>query len=619
MTMTAQLWQGIAKDLALCGLFVWLLWLPLGRRMASFLSMREPGTAVPAALGMAAWGVLVLAAGLLGALRPAVFIPLILLCALAVRTIRPAAGGGRIMFGAELLVLLAAAPLVLLVLGSTLAPETAFDSLNVHLPYARESAEQGRIAFAPNNWSSVMPALPLMSYITAFVLSGVTLAKLFNWSCYLLTGAVIYSFGRRLSDTLTAAAAAVFFLACPVALYEATTAMIDLPLSLFSAVAVLSLLVWMRDRERVWLDLSALAFGFALGCKYHAAFWGLPIASVLLWQSRSEGCRVAVRRLARFGLIALLPFLPWLLRAWWYTGNPVFPLANGLFPNPFFTSAMEEAARAAYANEGVGRSAGALLALPWTVTVHPGPFRGTIGWIFPAGFVLAAVRCRDAACRAGLFLAAVFFATWAVTAQEIRYLLPAVPLLAILTAFGFFDGQSRSRMARTGRVAGISAAVAFCVTSWPTVHRAIYPEWTYWHSWKSPLKYLSGRERAQEYLRRDVPAIFVYDYINATLGRHDRVLLLNDASRFYSSVPTLYSFTVEGERILQEDSEEGVLRRLAESRITHVLLNYNGLAPLPRVVPRQGAFIFLSPEFQDRSMERVFEANNVVLFRVRAQ
>lgn len=619
MNATTFFRQGIVTDLALCGLFVWLLWLPLGRRLASFLRFPEPAAALAAALGMAAWGMLVLAAGLLGGLRAVVFIPLVLVAALALRTTRPPAAAAQFRFAPGLLLLLAAAPLVLLVLGSSLAPEAAFDSLNVHLPYARDSAAKGRIGFAPNNWSSVMPALPLMSYITAFVIRGVTLAKLFNWLCYLLAGAVVYAFVRRRSDTLTAAGASVFFLACPVALYEATTAMIDLPLALFSAVAVLSLLEWSCDRQRAWLDLSAIALGFALGCKYHAAFWILPVAAVLVWQSRHDGFRAAVLRLARFGLIALLPFLPWLIRAWWYSGNPVFPLANGLFPSPYFTKAMEEAARAAYENEGVGRSPLALLALPWTVTVHPGPFRGTIGWVFPAGFVLAALRCRDTACRAGLFLAAAYFVTWALTAQEIRYLLPAVPLLAVVTGFGFFGGRSPSSRARWGRVAGIVAAVGFCVSSWPALHSRLYPEWSYWHSWKSPLPYLLGKESAQDYLKRDVPSILVYDYINANLSRKDRVLLLNDASQFYSRVPTLYSFTVEGERILLEEDEEGVLRRLSESRVTHVLLNYNGLAPLPRVVPRQGAYIFLSPAFQQRSMERVFEANNVVLFRIRTQ
>ncbi|MBP1602149.1 MAG: hypothetical protein H6Q06_2300, partial [Acidobacteria bacterium] len=128
--------------------------------------------------------------------------------------------------------------------------------------------------------------------------------------------------------------------------------------------------------------------------------------------------------------------------------------------------------------------------------------------------------------------------------------------------------------------------------------------------------FLTGKQTAQEYLSRDVPSIYVYDYVNANLRATDRVLLLNDSAQFYSRIPTLYSFTVEGERILQETTEEGVMRRLKESGISHVLLNYNGVAPLSGVEPRQGVYFFLSPGFRERHLGTIFSRNNVTLYRV---
>ena len=150
---------------------------------------------------------------------------------------------------------------------------------------------------------------------------------------------------------------------------------------------------------------------------------------------------------------------------------------------------------------------------------------------------------------------------------------------------------------------------------------AVYPlwarEWTYWHGYRSPLPYLLGRESRQEYLLPDVPSILVYDFVNANLAGDSRILLLNDAFQFYSNVPTLYSFTVEGEKILNETTELGVMKSLMESGITHILLNYNGIAPLPGVAPRRGVLFFLDPDFQSRRLEPVFSANNVTLYRVR--
>ncbi len=132
------------------------------------------------------------------------------------------------------------------------------------------------------------------------------------------------------------------------------------------------------------------------------------------------------------------------------------------------------------------------------------------------------------------------------------------------------------------------------------------------------MPYLLGRESAEEYVERDVPSIYVYEYVNRHLSPRDRILLLNDASQFYSQVPTLYSFTVEGEALLLERTEEGVLRRLKESGITHVLLNYNGLAPLPGVAPRRGVYFFLDQGFQQRHLEPIYARNNVTLYRLRS-
>ena len=468
-----------------------------------------------------------------------------------------------------------------------------------------------------------MPALPLMTYITAFAWSGVTLAKLFNLLCYLLTGGAVHWFVRRQWGKAPAAAATVLFLSSPVAIYEATTALIDLPFALYSVIAVLCLLEWTDKDNPSFLWLSATSIGLACGSKYHAAFWFLPVSLVLTWHClkvKKIGLAATLSLLARYALVVVCLTLPWLARSWYFTGNPVFPLANGLFRSPYFTPAMDTAAKAMYANEGVGKSLQALVLLPWTVTVHPGPFRGTPGVLLFPGAILALVRIRTLQIRYAFILAVLYFYTWAVTAQEIRYLLPLVPLLSVMAAAGILGGavtaSQPARRLQCLRPAGMLAILLGSLMSLPSVYPMWVRDWTYWHAYRSPVRFLTGKEAAQEYLSRDVPSIYVYDYMNANLHSTDRVLLLNDSAQFYSRIPTLYSFTVEGERILQETTEEGVMRKLKESGISHVLLNYNGIAPLSGVEPRQGAYFFLSPGFQGRHLVKLFSRNNVTLYRV---
>jgi hypothetical protein len=620
-----------------CAGILWLGWLPFGRWILDSLGARDcsRSLAVSSALGMGFAGLAILAAGTAGLLYKSFILILAGLCYFAPgfhRFLLPKYSPGPAKEDFRWSDWVVRAPLaalsayfLLLALASTLAPETAFDSLNVHLPYARDAAASHRAAFAPNNWSSVMPALPLMSYITAFLFSGVQLAKLFNFACFVMAGGLSWHFARRWMGGTSALAAALMFWSCPVALYESTTAMIDLPLAVFSALAVLSLLDWTSTGEASSLWVSALGLGLALGCKFHAGFWAAPAAAIVLLHSWKVGNR-SFSESAKLALlyvsIALALFLPWILRAWFYTGNPVFPAANGIFKSPYFPPSMMEAAAAAYANEGMGTSLRALLQLPWTLTFHPGAFRGTLGFAFLPGIVLALFRA-DRRMRYGLILAVFYFCSWALTAQEIRYLLPLVPLLSVLSAWGFRGltvANSGSRIpAGLIEAAGMAVVLAASAVSVPNLYSRVVSEWTYWHSYQPPFEYLAGRQSAREFLRRDVPSIYVYDWINSNLKPEDRILLLNDAAQFYSRIPTLYSFTVEAEGFLFEESEAGILQRLAKSGITHVLLNYNGIAPIPGVAPRRGVYFFLDKGFQEKHLEILKEQNKVTLYRVRKE
>jgi hypothetical protein len=626
----------MAVDILILGATALLFWAPVGRVLLGKIGIdrSEQGISLPVAIGMGFWGYCVLLMGCLGLIYGwalASGAGLLILVLGAHRNIFPAVdapaapGTGsradRVFVRIAIAISLA---YIAIGLGSALSPELSFDALNVHLPYARDSASAHRAVFAPNNWSSVMPALPLMAYITAFAWSGVTLAKLFNLLCYVVTGGTVWWFSMRRWGRVHAAAATLLFLSSPLAIYEATTALIDLPFALFSAMGIFSLLEWTVGDKEPFLRLSAFSLGLAFGCKYHAAFWFLPIFLVLTWHClkvKKTGVAQAFSLMARYALIAAAPAVPWLVRAWYFSGNPVFPLANSLFRSPYFPPAMEAAAKAMYANEGVGRSFQALALLPWTVTFHPGPFRGTPGMLLLPGAVLAVIRIRTRQARYAFLLAALYFYTWAMTAQEIRYLLPLIPLLSILAAAGILGtGATLEKQAgaRGGlrQFAGAAILLLGSLTALPPVYPLWVRDWTYWHGYRSPLRFLAGKETFQEFLNRDVPSIYVYDYINANLRPSDRVLLLNDSAQFYSRIATLYSFTVEGERILQQTSEEGVLRQLKESGISYVLLNYNGVEPLSGVEPRQGVYFFLNRAFQDRHLESVFSRNNVVLYRV---
>ena len=642
--MKPLVWFDVAGDLVLCAAVASLLWYPMGRWLLARLGMQAtPLYPLALTTGLGMCGYAVLGLGTLGRLQYLWILGLAGIGLLVYLALGKGGGnlrksGERVRLGSTARLLfamfwIASAGCWVLVLPTAFAPELSFDALNVHLPYAREAAESHRIAFAPNNWSSAMPALPLMAYVTAFMLSGVSLAKLFNLLCYLLAGGTVYFFIKRWWGPIQGAAAALLFWSCPIALYEATTALIDPPFALFSTTAVLSLLQWTRSGDRAFLWLSAISLGFATGCKYHAVFWIPPVTLILTyhgWRVRGWGLLRSILAAVGYCAVVAALFAPWALRAWHYTGNPVFPAANSLFESPFFPPAMEAAAEAVYDNIGVGISPSSLLTLPWKVSYSPGPFRGTVGLLFLPGAALVLLRKKSIQTHYSWVLLALYFLAWALTAQEIRYLLPLIPLLAVLATLGFVGRSSLAtsdeahypiRQGPLGRGLQYGGALVLLLgslSSHPDLYKHWVPDWTYWHSYRSPWKYLMGKQSALQYLERDVPSIYVHAFANRQLSAKDRLLLLNDASSFYSEVPTLYSFTVEGERILHRTTEAALLAGLRSAGITHVLLNYNGLKPVPGISPRQGVYFFLDKAFQKRNLEAIHSENNVILFRVRA-
>jgi len=636
-------WTDALKNIAWCTAFALILWAPLGRWILD--RWAEKGlcnaTSLSITLGMGTWALWVLFLGVMGLLYRSLLVISGIVFYAVLRLDRyifprksesenPRRSAGQLVVISVLAVI--ALIYFSLIFASAFAPELSWDALNVHLPYARDSAIAHRAGFARNNWSSLMPSLPLMSYITAFLFSGATLAKLFNALCYLLGGGILYWFARRWWGTVHAVAASVLFWSCPVALYEATTTMVDLPLTIFSGIAVLSLLEWVRRENSAFFWLSAISLGFALGCKYHAGFWILPLLAVIWRQdvkARLQENRHALMLVLRYSAVAFLIYLPWLLRTYIYTGNPVFPVANSIFQSPLFPPTMNAAARDVYVNLREGFSLTALLKLPWAAFFQPASFRGTLGAVFFIGTLLALLRYKMPQVRNGLFCALIYFGFWAATAHEIRYLLPLLPLLAILTTAGLLgtgpaslmEGGKTTNAALIRRLAyygGLLIIVAGSCMAFPPVYSKLVRDWTYWHSFVSPFPYLAGRQTREQFLQRDVPSIYVFNYINKNLKSNDLVYLLGEGAVFYSEVPALYSFTVDGDSVLLQASEEGVMERLRQLHITHVLLNYNSVStPVSGVTIRPGAYVFLDKAFLERRLVPLFSQNNVVLYQVK--
>lgn len=159
----------------------------------------------------------------------------------------------------------------------------------------------------------------------------------------------------------------------------------------------------------------------------------------ILGPRRNQMATDAVRRTLTLGAAAGAVGGVFLVRNLVDTGNPVYPMAWERFGGPGWDAWRAEAYAITLIHYGAGRGPEDLLRLPWHLAtwrdLHAG-FQGSLGPVPVLGFVAAAVLATRT--RGGVVLlgfATAWLLVWALSVQQIRFFLVAVPaLLAALLA-----------------------------------------------------------------------------------------------------------------------------------------------------------------------------------------
>ncbi len=223
--------------------------------------------------------------------------------------------------------LLLLAGLLLLTLFVTLAPPASMDATVYHLRAPREIM-RGGFWVRPDEPHAYQPLYVEMLFGEALVFGGGPLAALVHWLLGVGAVGAAAAWGRRFGGR--GVWAAVIFAGTALYVWEATGSFIDLGLALFCSLA----LFWaVRPEVSGSTVMAGLLAGFGAGSKFTgvvaAALIGLA-AAAMVWPDR----RAAARRILIIGALALLVAAPWYIRDFVLTGNPIYPVANGLFGLP---------------------------------------------------------------------------------------------------------------------------------------------------------------------------------------------------------------------------------------------------------------------------------------------
>lgn len=331
-----------------------------------------------------------------------------------------------------------------------LAPPIAWDSQMYHLVGPKLYVEAGQVKSLHDLVYSNYPFGMEMLYTWAILLFNDSLAQCLHWSFGMAGGLAVFVFARRFfgSNPRTPVLAATLYLSIPLVQVLMGWAYTDLAVTFYGFLALYAVMTAFKLEKAQLFRLMILAgvyIGFAFGGKYSGVVSGPGIAAVFLMcalQARMKWPKI-FSGLLLFGSGALATALPWLIRNFFFSDNPIAPLIFGVrgWDKAELKFLLDKG------GGGVSLSPLDLITIPWSLVIEGVTGQkhdATLSPLFLAlAPLIALVLCQDRTRVAGREVAlaiGVHYAAWLVTisisplSDQSRILLPVLPLLALLTA-----------------------------------------------------------------------------------------------------------------------------------------------------------------------------------------
>lgn len=393
-------------------------------------------------------------------------------------------------------------------LGS-LAPPTAGDALCYHLELPKRFLQEGRIDFRPDDDNITYPLVAEMGFLWALAFDAPAAAATVQWAFGLLLAGAAYLLALPYLGSAWSRLAAAVVLLAPGVNNQMTAPLNDLVLA---ACCALSLAAFDRARKepsRGNFLLVGLLLGGALGVKYTAMIFAIALAAA--WIRTVVDDAIQRRALLRGACLAATVAAAvgglWYVRSAVYRGDPLYPFlsAHATTNGP---STFPET------KTPLGRGPLAVVTAPWAMTMTPERFGGRshqLGPLFlmfvPAAIAIGALRSFK-----GLATATLLYVLCCVMLrQNVRFLLPVVPVLAVFAVACWRQMMSWPRVPQVIACGAVAAVVLF---------QTIIPAARLRHT----LAVVSGRQTSDEYLAEREPTYVAAAWINDHLPDDSRIL-----------------------------------------------------------------------------------------------
>lgn len=241
-------------------------------------------------------------------------------------------------------------------------PIESFDGLLYHLTvpewWLRDNGIQ--LINMPHYW---FPSLMEGMFVWSMAFDLDSTPQLIHFTFGVLTLSLIFNWTLRLFGARAAWWSVAMALSMPSLFWLSAWAYTDLGLAFYSIATLFTLSNWKKENSNIWLILSGVFCGCAMGIKYTAFILPITCCLLLIWWQRPNIKHIANAQII-FILFSLLSGGVWYLRNLIWMGNPVYPF---VFGGPFWDSFRDD--WYTNAGSGIGWDMLQLILLPFVTTL----------------------------------------------------------------------------------------------------------------------------------------------------------------------------------------------------------------------------------------------------------
>jgi hypothetical protein len=204
-----------------------------------------------------------------------------------------------------------------------LRPPIAWDEVAYHLPHAKAWASNGFLSINDNFRYPWFPYNFDILYSIPILFNDDVFPKLIHGLLGFSVGLI--GFVLLKNKSIVGILTISVWLLISRGMFE--KAYIEFALTFFISFSFVLIYLWITEDNRNYLYLASLFFGVALGIKYQALFYILPL--ILLTFTNYKKLNISL--LIKCFILLIIPCLYWYLRNYLITGNPINPIAGNFF------------------------------------------------------------------------------------------------------------------------------------------------------------------------------------------------------------------------------------------------------------------------------------------------